>query len=408
MVPLSLIEKDKILNLAYCKGYVTDGSTEMNDSYNVIIGKKGEVRPCNEFNPRGEDHDIGAGIVVQQGFCNNMKNINFASIPDYLSEDDLNDALDNGDCNNEIEGGGGERDSLYLEDLSTFNDDNELINDLKLINSRTLKDRSTVRNYIVKLLSQVKSRGDDCFVKGAFVIHDPDYKLFELLCSNMDDEIKFKSWKSHMKYNKQNSNIDYQNMSNWLRKLEYHIKNRDKKFKYKFNGPCEVWIQPLGHTCPNCQEPVTYKNIKWYPFPGNNGENHIYLKLEGFPTMDLLHLKQWLKRHVIKRATNLFNKEESSSKCKNTTFREDCETEDNCKYNDPDIDLDILKLNPNSDETYDRRGDELYVSAEINNNLLSSRGGRKAKRTRKMKGTRKTKRTRKTRRKLGTRKTRRK
>ena len=396
---LNLIDEEKISKLAECAGYEINTSPEIvnNNSYDVVIGEQGQELPCDDFTEFGNDN-IGAGIVVKNGYCQGDKNIDYAYVPNSLNIRDVDTALKG--CDDVMSGGSdGDRDSLYMEDL-------EEGDGFPVITINRVKNNEIVRDYIVALLQLVGKRDNNCFVKGAFVIQDPDYQLFRLLAEHMNDEIKFKGFKSHMKYNINDK--DYS--SQWMVELQNNLPvNRPTKFTYKFDYPCEVWINDLKHTCNYCNETVTYKNIKWYPFPGNGGVNHIYLKLEGFPTIGLLHLKQWIKRHTLKpiagKIKRFFKKkvEKSNNKC--LTFREDCETERNCRLKG-----DNLKLDSYSSETYSRRGDELYVSAEINNELLGYGGGRKAKRTRKTRrklGTRKTKRTRKTRRKLGTRKTKR-
>ena len=287
---LSLYDEEKISKLAECQGYDINTSPEIvnNNSYDVVIGEKGQEVPCDSFNDYGNNNEIGAGIVVKEGYCQgDPNNINFASVPKNLIMRDVEAALYEGECEMRGGGGSGERDSLYMEDL-------EEGDGFPVININRVKNNDIVRNYIVALLKLVEQRGNNCFLKGAFVIADPDYHLFRLLAEHMNDEIKFKGFKSHMKYNINGKSYSPE----WMDDLQQYLPvNRNPKFKYEFDYPCEVWIDDLKHRCDYCNESVTYKNIKWYPFPGgNNSVNHIYLKLEGFPTIGLLHLKQWMEQ----------------------------------------------------------------------------------------------------------------
>ena len=273
---------------------------------------------------------------------------------------------------NDVENNNQRRDSFYQEDVNVGTELNKELNtELNKINIKQeiLNKNTQVDKYILELLNMVKRRNENCFVKGAFVILVPNYALFNLLLTHMNDEIK-PNFRSHMMYNHVKMSDNENNKKNWLLELNQQItanntNKNEKKFNLTFVGPCEVWINPIKFDCEEKCDAVTYKNVKWYPFPGINGKNHIYLKLEGFPTMSSAHLIQWIKRHAIKK---IFKEKTKKKVCK--TYREDCLTEKNCRYDKNTVNNEFNLNHLNDPFTYNKIGDEVFVSENENKTLL--------------------------------------
>jgi len=189
-----------------------------------------------------------------------------------------------------------------------------------------------------------------------------------------------------------NLTADSINHPRWKKKFEEYKKNTenadDPKSKlYELN---EIHTLNTGYEivykCACSAKFRIYGNIKWYMMAGKYGKNHVYLKLEGSPTVSKAHLLGALHRYGPKG---------KAEDCVSNR-REDCYIDNNCSYDkEPSKNFRNYKTitlssgvketqiggknaEPTSNETveveenYIRYGDEYYVPAKVNKFLLNN------------------------------------
>lgn len=183
---------------------------------------------------------------------------------------------------------------------------------------------------------------NDCFLSGAFVIDDKDHKLFELLYNGKRNDLTW--FPSHTTFlNKENSNPEFRLFETVL--------------DYEFTITC---------SCPdNNKTDRTIRSIKWYKFD-QRGKSFIYLKPETHKTKSVKHGLDAFDRYI---------RGKSNESCR-ISRREDCHKE-GCKM-DNNRKKTITYTDKNKTthkdtvvETYDRKGDEVFIPLIINNYILN-------------------------------------
>jgi len=438
--------------------------TIINDSQDKVIEIEGIELTYTKYNCNNEDSvDVFDIKKINPYILEMMKqkmsddgSDNDDDESDENNDDENNDedSANNDDESDENNDGGGgayrggtdfsRHPSIYSNDLT--NDQREEIKIYKKNIQNT--NSSDTKTFVVKLLSQLKSHNDRCFYKGAFVFADTKELDLTTMLFNETATFLMKAVESHKKYCSKDNNQEWYKKNSTI--LQQKINNKNgitildnlkKKHVY------EVHISPTHHSC-SCdnKKGLEYQNVKWYPFIGGDGNNYVFLKLEGYPTMELLHLWHWIVRHgrektdnLTKKLVSMFTKtnitidatvsdnDEQTNKYKCATHREDCSP---CSYSATNDGTNnnyvLISDNDKGNETINNypyqfkrdgkiitRGDEIFVPESMLRNLLnlssSFKGGRR--KTRSKAGGRKTRRKaggRKTRRKAGGRKTRRK
>jgi len=183
--------------------------------------------------------------------------------------------------------------------------------------------------------------GPYCFTNGAFVIED-DGSLLALLNKYNPTKING-SFKSHTSFLTDPSQPIYE---------------------------CRINITLLCNGCvPNATDKVTDKNVKWYPF-SQNGQNYIFLKLEGHPTfneygtINTTHAYRFVRRHFLKKTVGTCAKR-----------REDCKLEQNCLPNAKELNHKQYQIGQTVVpiiESHTRVGDEFFVPLAVSKTFLSN------------------------------------
>jgi len=187
---------------------------------------------------------------------------------------------------------------------------------------------------------------NDCFLSGAFVIDDKDNNLFNLLYSEKKNDL---SWfPSHTTFlNKENSDPEFKLYETVL----------DTNHQLECNCPDGI-----------DRDKRIIESIKWYKFV-QRGKSFIYLKPETHQTKSVSHAVDAWKRYI---------QGKSNESCR-ISRREDCHKE-GCKMdNNSNKTFTYTDKNKNKTETikvvetYDRKGDEVFIPLIINNYILSKK-----------------------------------
>jgi hypothetical protein len=169
-------------------------------------------------------------------------------------------------------------------------------------------NKRLLKKYIENLY---KYLGDSyCFVSGAFVIADPDEKLYTILKNSITLNLTSLKLTSHTKFKKQEEQIieniiaepsspkttDTNIYENWmLGDLTYEMK-------------CKCKHDQEGYTT----RPA--RNVKWYQFLGVDNNLYIFLKLEDWGSIHPNHVIQAVNKYLLNR---------SNESCADSR-REDC------------------------------------------------------------------------------------
>lgn len=186
-----------------------------------------------------------------------------------------------------------------------------------------------------------------CFLSGAFVIEDTNQNLFNFLYSNPKKPLKILS--SHLKYNqhKQYPKDDH-----------YYLYETVFEKPTQIDCNCEI---------DNTIESRQFRSMKWYKFVENN-KHFLYLKIEDYPTVSGAHLMNAIQRYKLHK---------SNVSCREPR-REDCEKGGTvCKYTQqqgPNYDKFIFNTSNERviNETYTRKGDEMFIPNDINEYILGN------------------------------------
>lgn len=199
-----------------------------------------------------------------------------------------------------------------------------------------------VTKYIQNLYQYL---GDKyCFLSGAFVIEDTNQTLFKFLYSNPKFHL-LERLGSHLLYN------------------QHKVKPKDPEY-YLYETTLEKPIQ-LSCKCENNTiDSRDFRSMKWYKFSENN-KHFIYLKIESAQTISAQHAYEAFKTYALRK---------SNTSCREPR-REDCKT--HCLYaSEKAPNYDYLVFNPTDkreiNETYTRKGDEMYIPNDINEYLLQN------------------------------------
>jgi hypothetical protein len=311
------------------------------------------------------------------------------------------------------------------------------------------ESKKKLKKYIEKIY---KFLGDKyCFVSGAFVIEDADKKLLSLLKPSIDFNISKAFTHLYRYFNAPMPAILTDIVKTPMETHAIYLSAKQHMYethmlkenairitcKCPSNTPVEKeteeteeiintivedlpWIEEdyvledeedyelEGGT--NGIESRPVHNIKWYPFKQNN-TNYIYLKLEDFPTLTRGHFKDAFKRYIKGKVPTCIK-----------SRREDCEKDkfEPCRHKSPENPFESpssFKIDEKEYlilETYERKGDEFFIPAELNDYLLENidatlnftyednrvtitkpaRGGRRIRRTKNKKRTKRDKHTR--------------
>ena len=206
-----------------------------------------------------------------------------------------------------------------------------------------------INNYLSHLYGYL---GDAyCFLSGAFVIQDPDSKLFELLQNT--NKKKRKLLQSHTTYfqGKENPHPDFGFYETILNsKLVINCSCHDKE--------------------PDTRD---VRSIKWYKFI-DNGISFIYLKPESSPTITTRHAFEAINRYVLSNP---------NVSCR-ISRREDCyKDKTGCMFTGDEsiknYNAILYKREGETDytrepiqETYNRKGDEVFIPSTINTYIANN------------------------------------
>ena len=193
-----------------------------------------------------------------------------------------------------------------------------------------------------------------CFLSGAFIIQDND-SLFEHLRNTNNKKKRSKILQSHTTY--------FQGNENPHPELAFYETILTNKLV-------------VNCSCPDKEEPDTrvIQSIKWYKFI-NNDISFIYLKPESHPTLDIQHV--W-------EAFNRYGLNNPNTSCR-IPRREDCKKDNGCIFTGNEAETSknynaiLYKREGETDysrepiqETYDRKGDEVFIPSTINTYILNN------------------------------------
>lgn len=176
----------------------------------------------------------------------------------------------------------------------------------------------------------ILDKNSECFIKGSYIINDPNNQLLEIL-----DYLRYNS-NLISKFIKRSTHNKYLPNGKYLNEIVL--------YKPIINDNCHHCINDICHDC----KYIAYYNIKYYSITKSNNKdiNYIYLKLETAPTFTINHAinKSNLMRKelYLKLSKKLSKKkispeessEESQLESSNSTcpkYREDCDRYDECR-----------------------------------------------------------------------------
>jgi hypothetical protein len=256
------------------------------------------------------------------------------------------------------------------------------------VNSKGRKYSKDTFNLNVYLLNLHNYLGKYCFLFGAYVIEDDDQKLRTFL----------------------NGFIPYP-----IPVMTHYAFITDESEMYEL-------YPSLVLECNGCygeKEPIVIRNLKWYPFK-SKGKTFVYMKLEGWPTISMLHTTEAFKRYILNiaksdrcgttredcaPATKIDNictpeddrKDRRKSTCKAKVCRlatssqvselskvsELSDSEKNLKISElsKPHNFDTYQIDGNSqvkinEDVYERKGDEFFIPKDVSHYLIDNAGKR--------------------------------
>ena len=135
----------------------------------------------------------------------------------------------------------------------------------------------------IKGLMFITSLNGECFIKGAYVIHDSNNKLVECLKMLITHRFTIGTHRTFIKCD-QNPSSHTGLDCNIL--YEINLNSHNTKIEIK-TGECSGLANNSDNNIVDCGE-IVYKNLK-FNIIGNT--NYIYLKLETAPTMSFNHMR---------------------------------------------------------------------------------------------------------------------
>jgi len=215
-------------------------------------------------------------------------------------------------------------------------------------------------NFAKYIENIAKYLGDKyCFVSGAFVVADPNRKLYNLLRSGAGSSAHLNLpgiTASHRALTKVNP-LSQKSTSTQSSNLSI-----DKRmYENKFTNPIIITCKcPLST---NEFSERTFEIVKWYQFLGIDNKIYIYFKLEDHPTLCWAHLGEAYKSYVEKKP---------NVSCV-PARREDCKS--NCIKSLREPDTIIIKDNAPitiDSAPYGRVGDEMYIPSIVSDFLIEN------------------------------------
>jgi hypothetical protein len=196
-----------------------------------------------------------------------------------------------------------------------------------------------------------------CFTSGAFVIHDQNQNLYNILFNSKTTNLTYYGLESHRIYKNKNN-----------------CEDKKKCDEYETIFLNEISIVCKIPNIPNCNVESTriFKSCKWYQFKYNNNY-FVFLKPEDNPTINISHAIQAITRYTGYK---------SNISCRNSR-REDCSiVEKNCRFNpnhnsanfenyDMYYDVKNKKFTNIIEIDYGRKGDEVFIMNDINEYILN-------------------------------------
>jgi hypothetical protein len=161
-----------------------------------------------------------------------------------------------------------------------------------IYNHRTKEHLLALNTYLLNLH---KYLGPYCFTSGAFVVEDDNDKLVNFMQPKMAKSISFHNI---FKTEKNSDRTDYRILPMGFRShTDFFVKDKE-------NTLYEYDIR-LILSCQGCDSKnIQVKNLKWYPFTqdvlvdgDSKSKKFVFLKFEGYPTMDYDHIKRAVFRY---------------------------------------------------------------------------------------------------------------
>ena len=215
-------------------------------------------------------------------------------------------------------------------------------------------------NFAKYIENIAKYLGDKyCFVSGAFVVADPNHKLYDLLRSGAGSSAHLNLpliTASHRALTKVNP-LSQKSTSTQSSNLSI-----DKRmYENKFTNPIIIKCK-----CPLSDDEFsqrTFEIVKWYQFLGIDNNIYIYFKLEDHPTLCWAHLGEAYKSYVEKKP---------NTSCV-PARREDCKSKCIKSLREPDTII-INDSAPITIDTapYGRVGDEMYIPSIVSDFLIEN------------------------------------
>ena len=259
-------------------------------------------------------------------------------------------------------------------------------------------------NFAKYIENITKYLGDKyCFVSGAFVVADPNGKLYNLLRPGAGSSAHLNLpgiTASHRALSKINPNPLAQNKTFAQSNLslttagDIHIDKRmyENKFKNSITIKCKC---PLS---PDEISERTFEIVKWYQFVGIDNKIYIYFKLEDHPTLCWAHTREAIKTYTLKKGNKSCvmarredckkdcSKPKSKSSSKLTVVRDttvqdtavrDTEQDQNCcKPLDEPKRIIINDNVTNIDSApYGRVGNEMYIPSIVSDLFITNSNG---------------------------------
>ena len=159
-----------------------------------------------------------------------------------------------------------------------------------IYNHRTKEHILALNTY---LLSLHKYLGPYCFTSGAFVVEDDNDKLLNFLNPKM---AKRPSFRNFFKTEKNSNRTEYRVLPMGFRShTDFFVKDKENTL-YEY----DIRLTISCHGCDS--KNIKVKNLKWYPFTQDvagfsKPKKFIYLKFEGYPTIEYDHIKRAFFRY---------------------------------------------------------------------------------------------------------------
>ena len=251
--------------------------------------------------------------------------------------------------------------------------------------------RSSDTNFAKYIENITKYLGDKyCFVSGAFVVADPNRKLYYLLRPGAGSSAHLNLpgiTASHRALSKINPNPLAQNKTFTQSNLslttagDIHIDKKmyENKFKDSITIKCKCPLSPHEFS------ERTFEIVKWYQFVGIDNKIYIYFKLEDHPTLCWAHTREAIKTYALKKGNKscvMARREDCKKDCsKLTTVRDtavrDTEQDQNCcKPLDEPKRIIIDDNGTDIDSApYGRVGNEMYIPSIVSDLLITKSNG---------------------------------